>query len=339
MRLSSRLYKKRLFPSVLRIALIASQCLRDAACSPFKHICYLTSPKNSSSALPFERVDVKLCSHIILGFATVSPRYSIDLAPLGGEQALTAFAALRRRNPKIKLMISVGGGAGDRNFKEMVAKTARRYRFIDSARSALEAAGLDGLDLDWEFPRIFDAVPFARLIKEMSSQFRKTADRPLILSVAVPAPSLLVVGGYRVRLMARFVDFVNLMTYDLNTYKWYTPWVDHNSPLYARAGDPPYFNTLNVESSAELWVMLGMPNSKIMVGIPTYGLSWVLRNPEFWDVGSLAIGRHKYGGGYVNYPQNLCSSSGVVNYFPGLFVAEERSCTLLGLVGAAMEAP
>ncbi|KAK8759371.1 hypothetical protein V5799_003000 [Amblyomma americanum] len=94
------------------------------------------------------------------------------------------------------------------------------------------------------------------------------------------------------------------MTYDLNTYKWYTPWVDHNSPLYARAGNPPYFNTLNVESSAELWVMLGMPKSKIMVGIPTYGLSWVLRNPEFWDVGSLAIGRHKYGGGYVNYPQH-----------------------------------
>ncbi|KAK8759370.1 hypothetical protein V5799_002999 [Amblyomma americanum] len=103
-----------------------------------------------------------------------------------------------------------------------------------------------------------------------------------------------------------FVDFVNLMTYDLNNYTWYTPWVNHNSPLFARAADPPYFNLLNVASSAQLWVKLGMPKAKIMVGIPTYGLSWVLRNPDSWQVGSLAIGRQKKGGGFVDYP-DVCT--------------------------------
>lgn len=137
------------------------------------------------------------------------------------------------------------------------------------------------------------------------SEFKENKRWPLILSVAVPAQSLLVVGKYKVKSMAKCVDFVNLMTYDLNVYNWYTPWLHHNSPLFPRATDPPYFNTLNVASSAKLWAKLGMPKSKIMVGIPTYGLSWVLTHPDRWQVGSRAAGRATYAGGFVNYPEVL----------------------------------
>ncbi|XP_077553052.1 chitotriosidase-1-like isoform X2 [Haemaphysalis longicornis] len=282
--------------------LLAASCTLWPATRSFQHVCYM---KADNRSLPLAMVDVGLCSHIILGFAVVEDDGSIDLDLVGGVRELAAFALLRRRKPDLKLMLSVGGGGGDKNFKNMVASTDSRQRFIASSISALRAARLDGLDLDWEFPTLLDAVPFGRLLKMASVEFKRDDRWPLILSVAVPAQSPLVIVGYDIKAMAQSVDFVNLMTYDLNVYKWYTPWLHHNSPLFSRATDPPYFNTLNVESSAKLWVTLGMPKSKIMVGIPTYGLSWVLTHPDRWQVGSRAAGRAQYGGGFVSYPEVL----------------------------------
>lgn len=284
------------------VAAVWTSCLWHLARS-FQQVCYLKAPSNSSNSLSIGSVNVRLCSHIIMGFGTVEEDGSVNLDALGGPHGLASFSMLRKRRPDLKLMISIGGGGGDGNFRTMVSGADSRWRFIASAISALRAARLDGLDIDWEFPKLRDAARFARLLKAASVEFKKDAQWPLLLSVAVPAQSLLVVGSYDVPSMARSVDFVNLMTYDLNIYNWYTPWVRHNSPLLPNANDPPYFNTLNMESSAKLWVSLGMPKSKIMVGIPTYGLSWVLRDPDRWQVGSLASGRHEYGGGFVSYAE------------------------------------
>ncbi|KAL1483179.1 hypothetical protein MTO96_033376 [Rhipicephalus appendiculatus] len=127
--------------------------------------------------------------------------------------------------------------------------------------------------------------------QEASVELKKDPRRPLLLSAAVPADILLVVGPYRVASIAKSADFVNLMTYDLHTYDQYTPCVGHNSPLFPKPGEPPYFNTLNLAivglafsqaQGANLWAELGMPKSKIMVGIPTYGRSWMLEDPSRW---------------------------------------------------------
>ncbi|XP_050044831.1 chitotriosidase-1-like isoform X2 [Dermacentor andersoni] len=328
------------------LAAVWTCCLWHSARS-FQQVCYLVAPVNSSDALPIASVNVRLCSHVIMGFGTVAEDGSVDLDALGGPQALASLATLRKRRPDLKLMISIGGGGGDSNFKTMVSGADSRWRFIASAISALRAARLDGLDIDWEFPKLMDGSRFARLLKAASVEFKKDAQWPLLLSVAVPAQSLLIIGAYDVKAMARSVDFVNLMTYDLNVYNWYTPWLRHNSPLRSSATDPPYFNTLNVESSAKLWATLGMPKSKIMVGIPTYGLSWVLRDPDRWQVGSLAAGRYEYGGGFVSYPQALfltdhlafLHQSGLVFYLAHQICLWCARCLKTALSGSTTQKP
>lgn len=280
------------------VMLLMLQCFGPST-HCFDQVCYLPAP-TSPEALPLAMVNVSLCSHIILGFATVGQDYSVDLDPLGGQEALASLAVLRKRKPTLKLMMSVGGGD---IFKAMVSCASRRQRFINSTAWALRTADLDGLDLDWEFPSPKDAANFVLLLEETTAELKKDPERPLLLSVAVPAPLLLVLKSYTVPSIAKFADFVNLMTYDLHTYQWYTPFVDHNSPLFARSGEGPYFNTLNLAYSAYAWAELGMPKSKIMVGIPTYGLSWILKNSSQWQVGSLATGRAKHGGGFVNFPE------------------------------------
>ncbi|XP_075743506.1 chitotriosidase-1 isoform X1 [Rhipicephalus microplus] len=273
------------------------------AADSFSHVCYMESPMKSPDALPFAKVDVDLCSHIIMGFATVGNDYSVDLNPIGGYEALTSFAELRKKRPSLKLMVSVGGGGGDKNFKEMTSTESNRQRFINSTAWALRTNNIDGLDLDWEFPEVSDAANFVSLLEEASVELKREPLHPLLLSVAVPAPVTLVLNRYHIPDISKSVDFVNLMTYDLHVYQWYLPFVDHNSPLFPRAGELPVLNMLNLASSANLWAELGMPKSKIMVGIPTYGLSWVLANPSNWKVGSLATGRGKHGDGFVSFAE------------------------------------
>ncbi|XP_050043208.2 acidic mammalian chitinase-like [Dermacentor andersoni] len=280
------------------VMLVTLQCFFTST-HCFDQVCYFPAP-TSPEALPLAMVNVSLCSHIILGFAAVGDDYSVDLDPVGGQEALASLSALRKRRAGLKLMISVGGGD---SFKEMASTASRRQRFINSAAWALRTADLDGLDLDWEFPSPKDANNFVHLLEEASEELKNDPERPLLLSVAVPAPLSLVLESYDVLYIAKYADFVNLMTYDMHTYHWYTPFVDHNSPLFARSGELPFFNTLNLAYSANAWATLGMPKSKIMVGIPTYGLSWVLKNPTRWQVGSLATGCDKHGGGFVTLPE------------------------------------
>ncbi|KAL1451286.1 hypothetical protein MTO96_027945 [Rhipicephalus appendiculatus] len=288
--------------STIWLIVLVLQCLVTATRS-FKHVCYMDAPAMSPDRLPLEMVEVELCSHIIMGFAMVGKNSTVDLNPIGGYDALAALAALRTRKPTLELMISV---KGDVNVKGMLWSASTRQRFVQSVASTLRAAKLSGVDLNLEPPNILYALKYVKLLKEFYLEFKNKTTQPLLLSIALPAKVWLLGEIYRVHSIKWYADFVNLMTYELNTYHWMKPWVNHNSPLFPRSPVLPYFRRLNVAFSAQLWVKMGMPKSKIMVGIPTFGLSWVLRNPDSWQVGSRATGRDPRNGGYVSFA-DVCS--------------------------------
>nr|XP_037284939.1 chitotriosidase-1-like [Rhipicephalus microplus] len=288
--------------------LLNLQYFRTTADS-FNQVCYMQSPMTSPGALPFTMVDLGLCSHIIMGFATIGDDYRVNLNSIGGHEALTSFAELRKQKPSLKLMISVGGRGDDKNFKDMVYNESNRQRFIESMQWEVNNFQLEGMDFDWEVPEVFDTVKLVDLIEcfhpaqDMSDEFKRNPGYPFIFSVALPATIPVDLKRYYVRNITKSVDFINLKTYGLHTYQWYRPFVDHNSPLFPRAGELPVLNKLNLASSATLWAQLGIPKSKIMVGIPTFGLSWVLVNPSQWKVGSLATRHGKHGNGFLSFAE------------------------------------
>lgn len=75
-------------------------------------------------------------------------------------------------------------------------------------------------------------------------------------------------------LIFRYVDYVNVMTYDYHFYVWYFPMTGFNSPLYKQADENGYFATLNTNWTVSYWESKGMPKEKIVVGLPTYGHSF-----------------------------------------------------------------
>ncbi|CAB0018164.1 unnamed protein product [Nesidiocoris tenuis] len=180
-------------------------------------------------------------------------------------------------------------------------------RFIKNAISFLNKTGFDGIDLDWEFPSWPDAdlnqvKNFSLLIAELRQYVSKEAQH-MLLSAAVAAPDLIIQQSYEVGELAKYLDFVSIMSYDYHMFSEFLPLTGPNAPLYPRDQELGYMRTLNADWSANRWLELGMPRKKINVGIPTYGHSFRLTNENNngWNAPASGFG---YTGtdGFTSYP-------------------------------------
>ncbi|KAM7285618.1 acidic mammalian chitinase [Ixodes scapularis] len=234
-----------------------------------KRVCYL----KASESLQPESLDVTLCTHIICGFADLADG---ALAPRHPEDAAyyARTTALKRVDPSLKVMLSVGGGGSSGlKFTDMVSTNEARTRFLNSAILLLRKYGFDGLDIDWEFPGQsdppeLDRENFVHLLKEAKEQFQNesivTKQPALLLSVAVSASEPIIVKSYDAPGIGRYVDFVNLMCYDYHMFKVYMPFTGHNSPLFKRKVESAIFSTLNTLAAVIAPLLLPGTNIGLM---------------------------------------------------------------------------
>ncbi|XP_046422771.1 chitinase-3-like protein 2 isoform X1 [Neodiprion virginianus] len=271
-----------------------------------KVVCYLTIPGNDTTAhLSASSVDPNLCTHVIIGFASVV-NCTINLG--GNDKIYKDAINLKSKNPQLKVMVSVAGmNEISTGFPVMVRNHANRKKFIRSVLAAAKSLRLDGLDIDWEFPAWLDAdarqkIHFVQLLYELKRAFTKRKDK-LVLSAAVAASEAMIDQCYNVPEIAEHVDFVNLMAYDYHFYAPELPFTGLNAPLYRSGKDAGLFATMNVNYSANYWVMKGMPRNKIVVGIPTYGHSFKLQNVENHGLQAPCSGYGLLGySGFASYP-------------------------------------
>lgn len=281
------------FYNLLIIVLVTSfSAIKNADASSFSRVCYFSGLKPSPS-----RVNATLCSHIIAGFSSVKNGL-IDLGDDSYKKMYRDVIGLKESNPDLKVLLTVGGGGNMNGFSEAFNSLLNRTRFIASVLTVLNDYEFDGFDVDWEFPVWNDYVPedkenFMLFLKEFkfgAMLYSSLTGKSLLLTVAVAAPKTIVDKSYDIPEMAKYVDFINLMSYDFHDYFWYTPFTGHNSPLFNRSVEEGYFATLNTAWSAFYWNQQGMPKSKIMVGIPTYGHTYKLLDPDINGVDAPATG-------------------------------------------------
>ncbi|XP_014279987.1 chitinase-3-like protein 2 [Halyomorpha halys] len=275
----------------------------------YRIVCYYVILSNTthSRQLPSNYVDPYLCTHIIVGFTTV---FNGTLAPQPSEiidiyKTITAFKLM---NPSLKVLLSVSDMTCNGEFGKMVADENLRHKFSVDTINFLSSMNFDGIDLDWEFPawpnpNTEQAKNFTILLENLKNETVSQNNESYILSVAVAAPEVIIDQSYQIRDMARFVDFINLMSYDYHMYTDYLPLTGPNSPLYPRPADRLFQQTLNINWSVTLWMKCGMPASKINIGIPTYGHSFWLVNEDNNGWNAPAKGFGTIGtGGFITYP-------------------------------------
>lgn len=101
-----------------------------------------------------------------------------------------------------------------------------------------------------------------------------------------------------------YLDFINLMAYDFHG-KWERE-TGHNAPLFAPSSDSEWRKQLCVDHAASMWVKLGAPKDKLVIGMPTYGRTFTLSNTANFKVNAPASGGGKAGdytkeGGFLAY--------------------------------------
>lgn len=83
------------------------------------------------------------------------------------------------------------------------------------------------------------------------------------------------------------------MAYDFHG-KWERE-TGHNAPLYSSSLDSEWQKQLSVDNAASMWVRLGAPKEKLIIGMPTYGRSFTLSNLSNFRVHAPASGGGKAG--------------------------------------------
>lgn len=204
-------------------------------------------------------------THLAHAFASPRPDGSVGAGGNLPSRDLTG----RAHAAGVKVLLSLGGGgSGSAHFAAVMRNSATAERFVTETVALVRNHGYDGLDCDWEFPE--DEEGAANLVKLVAA-YRDRLPTTL-LTMAVNAGPWYARWFDHERLLPLF-DFLNVMCYD-----FHGPWGDHaghNAPLHPAAGDPDGA-TMNTAAGMAFWhEVKRFPKAKLVVGIPSYGRSFL----------------------------------------------------------------
>lgn len=203
--------------------------------------------------------DATLMTHINYAFGKVTASH--DGLAVDNPQRLRDIVALKRQNPHLKVLLSVGGwGAG--GFSEMASQESTRRLFCAACDSVASLYGLDGIDIDWEYPGSSaagiacspqDRHHFTLLMQDL----RRALGSGRLLTLATAAMG----DFYDFHAFVDQVDFVNMMTYDMASAP------GHHAPLHSSAR----FQGTSCEQAMQAHLAQGVPAEKLVLGLPFYG--------------------------------------------------------------------
>ncbi|KAF8357508.1 cht-4 [Pristionchus pacificus] len=263
---------------ILRICLLAA-LLQLAHSADDVVACYTEYHHPSTASIPSG-----LCTHYQL-IGQTSVDWLGNFVP-PNETVTDEFLEIRNRekdeSKKPVLLLCVTGA--NPHWSRLVSFDNNMRKFATNAAKFLKESGLQGLDLDWEFPYwssdgvIWDYEGFARLLEILHETF---APQGLLLTAAVSGPPTITRVSYNVAALNNFADLVFVMNYDFHVWTPSAPFVGFNAPLHAMPSERSELREMNSEASMRAYVKLGLDRKKAIFGMPVYNLAFVLANGKF----------------------------------------------------------
>ncbi len=233
----------------------------------YKVIAYYTGDGDALAQHPLEKL-----THVIYSFMRLK-NDTLTVANEKQAENLKKIVAYKKQFPHLKIMVSIGGWGGCAPCSDLFASAQHRKTFAQTTVALFEQYGVDGLDLDWEYPAIEgypghkytpeDRQNFTELVKTL----RQEMGNKYLLTFAAGGFDQFLEESVDWAAIMPHLDFVNLMTYDLTS--GFSKYTGHHTPLHSNKKQK------QSTSNCVQWLLRhGVPSEKLIIGAAFYARVW-----------------------------------------------------------------
>jgi chitinase len=270
--------------------------------------------------IPTDSIDVWRLSHINYAFVDIKDNRAWLHNEATDTINLRKLSELKRINPELKVLISIGGWTWSKNFSNAVLTDTSTQNFASSAVAIVSEYNLDGVDIDWEYPGMLgdsntyrpeDKQGYTNLFRHLREDLDSLAKITHLKYCVTTA-----VGGSQHYIdhtemdkVQQYTDYINVMSYD------YAGGSDslsnHHTNLYTSSGDS---NQYSADRSIQAFLAAGVPPSKIVIGIAFYGKGWQMVSNVNNGLYQRAL-KGARGGGFTFLKDSLVDKNGFSRYW------------------------
>lgn len=235
-------------------------------------------------------------------------------------QNLHVFEQLKAFNPELAIVLSVGGWSAG-GFSEAAATPEGRAKMARTAVEVVKRHAFDGIDLDWEYPCYAEAGIAAspadkgnftlllKAIREALDEQAAADKRTYLLTIAVGADQYYI-DGTEMDLVQQYVDYVQLMTYDMRG--GFQTLTGHHTNLYTPVGD---LFRISTDASVRLFERAGVPRNKLVIGAAFYSRMWKDVPDQNHGLYQMTAASGGYGPEYTELAANYIHKNGFTRYW------------------------
>lgn len=257
-----------------------------------------------------DKFNVEQLTQIIFSFGHLKGN-RLHIGSARDTATIHKLVSLKKRNAKLKVLLSLGGWSGCASCSDVFSTAAGRTAFAASVKELLQYFKADGIDLDWEYPAI-EGYPGHTYRKEDKENFtslvqalRATLGKEKIISFAAGGFDEFLIESIDWKAVMPVINYVNMMTYDF--VGGYSKVTGHHTSLYStpaqkRSADNVmrYFESMNV------------PLQKIIIGAAFYARTWEQVSNK--NNGLYQAGTFKSFIAFSQFKSRLSTDSGFVYY-------------------------
>ncbi|GKT44654.1 endochitinase 1 [Colletotrichum spaethianum] len=284
-------------PRVLAAPSSERPCGNSTAKQSHRSLLYVTNWGIYGAGYNPDNIPVKDVSHVLYAFADIQPNGTVassdPWADIGKpfdndsikEPSHNAYGLVKQlyikkmANRNMKVVLSIGGYNWSPKFLAVAASDTCRANFVSSVVKlvadwlTLVWKGVDGVDLDWEYPNTMETntncVKMLTELRQGLDDYSAKYTNGYHFTLSFPAPA----GpqNYRAfdfKAMDKSLDFWSLMAFD-----FIGPWENttgHQSNVY-RSRPNPLSTKASIERAIDDYVKEGISPGKINLGMPLSG--------------------------------------------------------------------
>ncbi|KAJ4752004.1 Chitinase-like protein [Rhynchospora pubera] len=273
-----------LFISLLMLS-IASLSTSQQQCTNSNQVRAGYWLSNSDHYSPLSSINTSLYTHLY--YCSLSVDYNQATISLPSSDEVPGFmkfsSTLKFTNPSLKTLVTIFATT---QFSSIASDPNRRKKFIESTIQLARTNGFDGVDLSWQFPTSSADMPnLSELLTEWRSKIdeeNQTSLPPLLLTATLyfsnhifdmPDQNL----DYPIEALLYNLDWANILSFSFRKSDNVT---FYDAPLYDMSSH--YSASYGIMS----WLDAGLTPCKIVMGLPLFGRSWILRNKAKNELGS-----------------------------------------------------